>query len=317
MPMGKIIFPLLICGLLAGVALGDAATQPANSQAPATQPAFNSLEMVDPNPMVRLKAVRELEKNDPQLRTYDHQLVISALGDVDPNVRGAALSVLADIYTEWGQGGPLAGATLTQDAVIKTLTKALDDPDYRVATSAARALARFGSKAAAALPKIGALLEDSQFAAVTLPLAEAIDAIDRSGKTLDTELTGKAPVQAKLAVIELFSIDRDMPQAPLIATFLSSDEADLRRAAIMAMLRMRQRSPAVLDKISAMVADTDARVRAVALMYVSIVGSRSQLQAAVDALMGDKSPLVRSAVGMARRRLGQLPEFPTTGPAAN
>jgi HEAT repeat protein len=78
---------------------------------------------------------------------------------------------------------------------------------------------------------------------------------------------------------------------------------------------MHVNDPATLKAITNLSADADERVRAAVVRAMIVMGTRTDLQAIVADLAGDKSMLVKSAVAMAERRLRMTGKPPTTGPA--
>lgn len=298
---------------------GGAATKPTTRvtfiMGPRVMPPLNPDDLISPSGETRLKAIRILRQDDPKLRAYDDVLLKAATQDTDPLVRAEAVAVLGAVYSRTSKDNPAVGLKLPSASVFDAIIKSLGDADIGVDGAAARALVAFGARAAAAAPKLRAMLEDPKFGAIDLSLGEALLAVDPSGDAIKSFLQGNAGSFAKAAAIEAFSLNRNKAHVPLVAGFLSDDEPRLRAAAVLTLARMHVTDSDVVAKIVSLAGDPDAEVRAGVVRSLLILGTKDQARDVAAKLSNDPSPKVKAALVMLNHRLNPKSTQPSSKPA--
>jgi HEAT repeat protein len=139
---------------------------PAKESAPALRKA-----LLDKDPMLRVTAVLALTRIAREVKDPDHltRVLIAALDEKDPKVRGAAAATL-------GLLGPKAVAA------VPALAAALRDPLPGMRLWSAVALGQIGPAAKEAIPALLKALEDKEYR-VAMAVSCAINEIDREAPT--------------------------------------------------------------------------------------------------------------------------------------
>lgn len=264
--------------------------------ASATAARLLDLARSDPDTAVRAAAYPALIRIGAS-REAAVPLLVEALRAPDEMVRHAASNALAQVR-------PLAPA-------VSALQAALNDPDPKMRDRAAHVLSLMGAEAAPAGP---ALLACAKAAPDD---AEFTDAISQIGEAMLPLLlkelsSGADPTREEW----VFRTLRNMGAAakPALLAGLTSPQAPIRAAAAQALADLPIDSPATIQALSGLLADTDPSVRASALRSLATVRTqRESMRPKLEAALDDAAPEVRKAAAAGLASMGAVEKIAVPG----
>ncbi|WP_371106221.1 MULTISPECIES: fumarate reductase/succinate dehydrogenase flavoprotein subunit [Streptomyces] len=247
---------------------------------PGTGPAL-AAALADTDAAVRADAAASLRElvevlpPEPALR----EPLVHGLAMADPVVRAAALDVLralglgdAELFaralTDAAVGVPIQAvrALVSVDALTALEPGAVDaSREVRVATAGALGTLASGGRAADARRLLAPLLRDPD----VLVRAAALEALASAGcpAPLDAEAVAAlrdAAWQVRKGAATALSAAPPELGVPALARALADPHADVRKAAVLALLPLAEREPAAREALSSVRSDPDADVRAYA-----------------------------------------------------